>query len=112
MPTASLSSFLRPIKHRRDRLRAQLQAIRERDGGDCRRCRRPIRFDLPPGHDLGARVEPLISGIAGPQGSIDNLCLTHGRCNRNAGDHLQVTERARHKAEIALFDRDRERRRA
>lgn len=110
---ASLVTYLNPLKRRREREQRAVLMLRERDGGECRRCRRPMRFDLPAGHDLGARIEQLVPGVEGPRGSIDNLCLTHGRCNRKAGtDTREVTDRARQKAEIEMFDRDREKRRA
>jgi hypothetical protein len=33
--------------------------LRQRDGDNCRRCRRPIRFDLPRGNDKGPKVEAI-----------------------------------------------------
>ena len=71
------------------------------------------RIPPPPGHELGARIEQLVPGAAAASGSIDNLCLTHGRCNRKAGtDTREVADRARQKAEIEMFDRARQKRRA
>ena len=110
---ASIVTYLNPLSRRREREQRFVQLLRERDGGECRRCRRPMRFDLLPGHELGARIEQFVHGAAPASGSIDNLCLTHGRCNRKAGhDTREVADRARQKAEIEMFDRDREKRRA
>jgi hypothetical protein len=45
--------------------------------------------------------------------SLDNLCLTHARCNTEPADMtLEVKERARRKNEAELFAAAREKRRA
>jgi hypothetical protein len=107
MSPMSLARFVSPWALRRDREKQQQVAdLRRRDGDDCRRCRRPIRFDLPPGHDKG----PTIESIAGPgeaQG-LEALCLCHGRCNAAGEDHTdEVAERIRRRNEAALFARPR-----
>ncbi|MFC7535937.1 hypothetical protein ACFQPG_00985 [Sphingomonas sp. GCM10030256] len=101
---------LAPWKFKRHQAAQRMAALRSRDGDHCFRCRRPLRFDLPAGHDRGARIETITPG---DEGSLDNLCLTHGRCNAKAGcDTTEVLERSRLKNEAALFERARERRRA
>ena len=109
MQSPSLVRFLRPWKHRRDQQAQQLLALRSRDGDDCRRCRRPIRFDLPAGHELGFRFEKIVAGVE----SFDNLCLTHGRCNAKGQDHTgEVLERLRPTREAELFSKARKKREA
>ena len=108
---ASLTRFLNPWKHRREQVRARVALLRERDGDCCRRCRRPIRFDLPVGHDQGARLVPVVTGAEAE--SIANLCLTHGRCNVAGLDHsAEVAERLRPRREAELFSKARDKRRA
>lgn len=71
-----------------------------------------MRFDLPDGHDLMPRIEEIVPGTADLGGSIDNLCLTHVRCNaKNGCDTAEVKERARIKHEAALFAKSKQRRR-
>lgn len=109
----SIASFLNPWKFRREQRERQLAELRQRDGDDCRRCRRPIRFDLPAGHDLGVRIEPIRPAANGEAQPLDNLCLTHGRCNARSGDDtIAVRERLRPKREAELFTKARRRRRA
>lgn len=112
MSRFDLARFVTPWKFRREQQERRLAALRERDGDDCRRCRRPIRFDLPPGHDKGPRVEPILAGDGG-DGTLENLCLCHGRCNAAGLDHTdEVTERIRRKGEAELLASSRERRTA
>jgi hypothetical protein len=95
---------LNKVKVREQRL-AQL---RRRDGEDCRRCRRPLRFDLPHGHDMAPRIEE-IAPAAAPE-AIDHLVLCHGRCNGDAGDMTgAIRERLRSEREAALFGKSRQR---
>ena len=94
---------------RREKERRRIAALRTRDGDDCRRCRRPMRFDLPSGHDLGPKVEQILSGT--PE-AIDNLCLTHHRCISEGADHtVEVKERIRRRAEAELLSGSRRKRR-
>jgi hypothetical protein len=107
-----LLRYLNPWGFRRDKEAAQLRALRQRDGDNCRRCRRPIRFDLPAGHDLGFRLERIAASTGASTDEIDNLCLTHGRCNVKAGDDtIVVMERLRPMREAELLSKARNRRR-
>ena len=106
--------YLNPFKFRREQERERrIAAIRSRDGDHCRRCRRPLRFDLPAGHDQAPSVEPVVAAANDHRASLDGLCLTHLRCNASGTDHTQeVTTRIRRKAEAELFAKSRKRRRA
>jgi hypothetical protein len=113
MARQSLLRFLNPWKHRREERERRVAALRQRDGDACRRCRRPMRFDLPFGHDLGARIEPVAGGAAADKAAIGDLCLTHGRCNVSGQDHTgEVIERLRPRPEADLFAKARENRAA
>ena len=95
----SLLRFIAPSLHRRKQDGERVRALRARDGEQCARCRRPLRFDLPAGHDQGPAIE---SG---------HLC--HRRCNAGGMDHTaEVADRMRRKAEAALFTKSRRKRRA
>ena len=95
----SLIRFIAPRLHRRRLAAEQVRALRSRDGDNCARCRRPLRFDLPAGHDQGPAVE------------AGHLC--HRRCNAGGMDHTaEVADRMRRKAEAALFTKSRRKRRA
>jgi len=105
----ALIRYLNPWKYRRQQEAQRLAALRQRDGDACARCRRPLRFDLPAGHDHGFKVEPVTPG-AGEQ-SLDNFRLCHPRCNPVGVDHTgEVTARARLKNEAALFAKAKKRR--
>ena len=109
MPRNSIVKFLNPWKRKRERQAERVAALRARDGENCARCRRPIRFDVPAGHDQGAAVEQL----AGDSHALDDLRLCHRRCNRPGLDHTgEVAERVRRKSEAALFVKARKKRRA
>ena len=110
MSSGRIVIYLNPWRAKREQRRFRLAKLRERDGDNCRRCKRPLRFDLPDGHDQGARIEQILSGIANGRETIDNLCLTHGRCNAAGADHTdEVTERMRRKNEASLLSRPRKR---
>ena len=103
MPRSSIVNVLKPWNLRQQRQAERLAALRARDGDNCARCRRPVRFDLPKGHDKGATIEEIQPNGAG---RLENLCLTHRRCNLAGADHtVEVTERMRRKSEAALFAR-------
>ena len=86
---------------KRDKQQLRLAELRRRDGDKCRRCRRPMRFDLPPGHDQAATFEQIASPAKGA-GEIDHLVLCHTRCNGATVDNTaEVQERLRRKAEEA-----------
>ena len=107
-----IARYLNPWKFKREQERQRLQALRQRDGDDCRRCRRPMRFDLPPGHDLCPKVEEIAPGPADKPGPLDSLCLCHRRCNAESVDYTaEVKERIRRKAEAELLSRSRRRKR-
>ena len=98
--------YVNPWKFRREEEARRIHALRSRDGDDCRRCRRPLRFDLPAGHDMAAAIEEILPGAA--EQALDNLCLTHHRCNAAGADHtVEVTERMRRKNEAELLSRSR-----
>lgn len=108
-----VTKYLAPWKHKRQLEEQRLTALRRRDGDDCRRCRRPMRFDLPAGHDLGPKVEQMIPSAQGEPETFENLCLTHRRCNTDSADFTaEVKERIRRKNEAELFTNSRVRRRA
>ena len=96
--------MINPRLRRRTREAAAIAELRSRDGENCARCRRPLRFDLPAGHDQGARIET--TGQAKP-------VLTHGRCNLPGRDQTEeVMERLRPSREAALFAKSRKKRAA
>ena len=108
MPPMSLALYLNPWKLNREKRLQRLNALRQRDGDDCRRCRRPMRFDLPRGHDQGATVEAILPNSPAGRDALDNLCLTHRRCNAAGADHTdEVSERMRRRNEAALLSRPR-----
>jgi hypothetical protein len=102
--TFSLARYVSPRKYRREQEeQARLQSLRQRDGDDCRRCRRPMRFDLPAGHDLGPKIENMGAAPEGEPRALDHLFLCHGRCNADADRTQEVIERVRRKNEADLF---------
>jgi hypothetical protein len=109
--SSSIARFVSPLKYRREQAEAaRVRLLRQRDGDECRRCRRPMRFDLPAGHDHGACVQPIQFGFDADSADFENLCLTHRRCNAAQADHTaEVTERIRRKQEAALFSKARKR---
>ena len=97
----SVVRYLNPWKLKREREASRLAALRQRDGDNCARCRRPMRFDLPAGHDQGAAIE----------GPADDQRLCHARCNPSGVDHTdEVLERRRRKNETEIFAKARKRR--
>jgi len=113
MSGSIIAKYVNPWRFRRQQAELRVKTLRQRDGDNCRRCKRPIRFDLTDGHDQGPKVEAITFDTANPSEAIENLCLTHGRCNSKHGcDTAEVKERARIKHEAALFERSRKRRRA
>ena len=112
MSASLLVRYVNPWRFRREQNEARVTALRHRDGDTCKRCKRPMRFDLPDGHDLMPRIEEIVPGSACAVESLDNLCLTHVRCNAKQGcDTAEVKERARIKHEAALFAKSKQRRR-
>lgn len=108
MSQLSIAKYVNPWKFRREQQEQRLATLRQRDGDNCRRCRRPIRFDLPPGHDRGPSVERLPGVHDDDPGAIDSLCLCHGRCNAAGADNTdEVAERIRRKSEAELLSKKR-----
>jgi hypothetical protein len=86
---------------RRAETQRRVEALRQRDGDNCRRCRRPLRFDLPSGHDQAPRLEP-IAPHGNPARRIDDWCLCHARCNAETRDNtLEVLERRKLREQAA-----------
>jgi hypothetical protein len=113
MSRTILARYLTPAKFRRDEEAKRIRALRERDGDTCSRCRRPLRFDLTPGHDSGPKVESLAAVASGEPETLDHCTLTHRRCHAEGVDHTgEVQERVRRKNEAELFAKSRKRRRA
>jgi hypothetical protein len=110
MSQSIIAKYVTPWKYKRKQEAARIRQLRSRDGDSCARCRRPMRFDLAAGHDLGARIEEILLPINNAQPDPDNLRLTHRRCNASGVDHTdEVTERIRRKNEAALFSKKKKR---
>jgi 5-methylcytosine-specific restriction endonuclease McrA len=105
MTRFSLARYVSPWSSKREKERQQRVAeLRSRDGDNCRRCRRPLRFDLPAGHEKAPTILNLAETADGEPVAIDNLVLCHGRCNAGDADLTgEVTERVRRKNEAELF---------
>lgn len=109
---ATLAKYLNPWKFKREEAARQqrISELRHRDGDSCQRCRRPLRFDLPEGHDQAPRFHQLETTVMEGLPSIDSQCLVHVRCNAAGADNTaEVTERVRRKSEAALFAKNRKR---
>jgi hypothetical protein len=86
----SIVRFLNPWKARHEEMQRRFDELRKRDGDNCRRCRRPMRFDLPSGNDSA----PALVDLGGGTANLDNLCLCHSRCNAETVDNtVAVQER-------------------
>lgn len=111
MSSMVLSRYVTPWKYKREQeLRRRTAELRQRDGDECRRCRRPMRFDLPEGHDSGPKIEQVVPTAGNEEPSLDNMVLCHRRCTAEAADSTrEVTERVRRKSEAELFARARKR---
>jgi 5-methylcytosine-specific restriction endonuclease McrA len=112
MSRTIIAKYVTPWKYKRERREAeQVRALKLRDGDACARCRRAMRFDLPAGHDQGARIEQIVATTE-HEPDLVNLRLTHRRCNASGVDHTdEVTERIRRKNEAELFAQSRKRKR-
>ena len=98
----AIVKYLNPWMYQRDRKRERFAALRARDGDNCWRCRRPMRFDLPPAHEKAPTIEHLRPQSKGGTGALDNLCLCHRRCNWDLGDNSrEVKERMRSRSRQA-----------
>ena len=78
--------FLPGWAHRRLRKR-RLAALRARDGDNCWRCRKPMRFEGPPNCGKAATIEHILPRSKGGGDELANLCLCHPGCNRHLADH-------------------------
>ena len=107
MTRSFIAKYVSPWALRKDKqLQQRVAALRERDGENCRRCRRPIRFDLPRGHDKGPKVESIGAAASNDVQRLEDLCLCHSRCNAAGADNTdEVAERIRRKGEAALLSR-------
>jgi hypothetical protein len=112
MSPTLITKYVTPWRYRREEEQRRITALKLRDGAECRRCRRPLRFDLPRGHDLGPKLEAIAASTQAEPVALDNLCLTHGRCHAETDLTREVTERVRRKSEAALFANARQKRRA
>ena len=94
MTAKSFAIYLTPWRLGRAKAQQQLDALRRRDGDDCRRCRRPMRFDLPRGHDKAPIPVSIGAAAGGAKAALDSLVLCHTRCNPGMVDHTaEVQER-------------------
>jgi 5-methylcytosine-specific restriction endonuclease McrA len=111
MPAKSIAKYLNPWMFQREKKRQRFQVLRERDGDNCWRCRRPMNFDLPRGHDQAPTIEHIQPKSKGGMGDLGNLCLCHGRCNRLMADATpEVKERMLVKNEAELLEKSRRKR--
>ena len=102
--------LVNPWKFWRVQNEQRLRVLRMRDGENCSRCRRPLRFDLPDGHEMGAKVEQIVPRSAGGTDALDNLVLCHTRCNPGMVDNTpEVMDRIRRRNEAELLARPRKR---
>jgi 5-methylcytosine-specific restriction endonuclease McrA len=108
MPRKDIVKYFHPWMFMRDKKRQRFAELRERDGDHCWRCRRPMQFDLPRGHEKAPTIEHRLPKSKGGTNALDNLCLCHGRCNWAMGDATpQVKERMRLRAEEAAVPKRR-----
>lgn len=108
MTRSFIAKYVSPWALRKDkRFQQRVDLLRNRDGDTCRRCRRPIRFDMPAGHDKGPKLERIVPDESGEE-QLENLCLCHGRCNAAGADNTdEVAERIRRKNEADLLSSSR-----
>ena len=110
MPGKNIARYLTSQLLRRGDRQQRFAELRQRDGDACRRCRRPLRFDLPRGHDQAPTIESIGPKSKVGRGGIDNLCLCHARCNRAMVDSTpEVEERRRLREEAELLSKPRKR---
>lgn len=106
---ATLARYLNPWKFKREQQRLQrIAELRQRDGDHCRRCRRPVRFDLPAGHDQAPSIHDVDARAASDIQPLQ--ALVHIRCSAAGADNTaEVKQRVQRKGEAALFARSRRR---
>jgi hypothetical protein len=110
MSRSIIARYVNPWKFRREQEEVRrVSALRQRDGDECRRCRKPMRFDLPGGYDQAPRIAQF-APAAGDEAALDDLCLTDVRCNAQGADNTaEVSERIRRKNEAELFAKSKRR---
>lgn len=101
MPAKLLSACLNPWQSRREQAQRRVDELRHRDGDTCRRCRRPMRFDLPLGDDRAPKAERILPA-AGRAEALDQFVLCHVRCNQGMIDHTAQVQERRAKRHGAL----------
>lgn len=79
--------FLPGWAHKLVKKKRRFAAIRARDGDDCWRCHRPMRFEGPPNCGKAATIEHITPRSKGGTDDLDNLRLCHVGCNRHLADH-------------------------
>ena len=100
MGRKNIVRYLNPWMFRRDKKQQRFAQLRQRDGDKCWRCYRPMRFDLPRGHDHAPTIEHKLARSRGGTAALDNLVLCHRYCNRLMGDNTpEVKERMRLRSE-------------
>ena len=96
MPRKDITKYLNPWMFQREKKRQRFEQLRQRDGDNCWRCKRSMRFDLPRGHDQAPTIEHIKPKSQGGTMALENLCLCHGRCNWMMADNTpEVKERMR-----------------
>lgn len=105
MSCFSLARYVSPWNSKKAKERnARIAELRSRDGDNCRRCRRALRFDLPDGHEKAPTILDLAETPNGEPPALDTLVLCHARCNAGEADlTAEVTERIRRRNEADLF---------
>ena len=78
--------FLPGWVHKRLNRHRKFARVRRRDGDDCWRCGRPMRFEGPPNCGKAATIEHVQPLSRGGSWALDNLRLCHVGCNRHLGD--------------------------
>ena len=106
--SSGIARYLKPWLARREKAQLRVAELRSRDGDNCRRCKRPMNFDLPPGHDQAPVLVPVRANSGKGSRALDDLCLCHVRCNGVTVDNTeQVQERLRLRAEESVAPRKR-----
>ena len=100
-----IARYIKPWTLKRDKQRQRLAELRQRDGDNCRRCRRPIRFDLAPGNDQAPMLEQMGPKSKESGRALDAFCLCHVRCSGATVDNTaQVQERLRLRTEASAAE--------
>ncbi len=86
-----------------DKVKAQFQALRLRDGDICALCNKAMDFTLPRDDPMAPTREHIVPRAAGGNNALTNQQLAHKRCNQNKGAHWRGVDygRGRSIADIA-----------